>query len=229
MWFGDDISLKGDTFELLDMSTARIVSFLLRRVGSHGSAMARAKRLAAFPMAGYKDVVSFADDALHAGVPSSLKGSAWTRRPASRSRQAYEQWDGKGHPSHLRGDEISLPARLVAAGRPGRGVRQAARRAGGGGGRPQAPRNPVRPGGRGPVLRRMRPTCWTASIRLRTGMLLLDSEPQLSHRVAGTDLDMVLEAMADLVDSEEPLPRRPLPRGGEPGRRGGAHLRPPRR
>ena len=31
-WLGDDISLKGDTFEMLDMSTARMVSFLLRRV-----------------------------------------------------------------------------------------------------------------------------------------------------------------------------------------------------
>ena len=40
-WFGDDISLKGDTFEMLDMSTARMVSFLLRRVGSHGSGIAR--------------------------------------------------------------------------------------------------------------------------------------------------------------------------------------------
>ena len=27
--------------------------------------------------------------------------------------QAYEQWDGKGYPNHLRGDEICLPARLV--------------------------------------------------------------------------------------------------------------------
>src|ERR1700735_1964693 len=45
-WFGDDISLKGDGFEMLDMSTARIIAFILRRVGSHGSGAARAKRLA---------------------------------------------------------------------------------------------------------------------------------------------------------------------------------------
>jgi hypothetical protein len=36
-WFGDDISLKGDGVEMLDMSTARTISFILRRVNSHGS------------------------------------------------------------------------------------------------------------------------------------------------------------------------------------------------
>ena len=30
-WFGDDISLKGDGFETLEMSTARTISFILRR------------------------------------------------------------------------------------------------------------------------------------------------------------------------------------------------------
>ena len=32
-WFGDDIAFKGDGFEMLGMSTAQIVAFLLRRVG----------------------------------------------------------------------------------------------------------------------------------------------------------------------------------------------------
>ena len=41
-WFGDDISLKGDGFEMLEMSTARMISFIVRRVGSHGSGVARA-------------------------------------------------------------------------------------------------------------------------------------------------------------------------------------------
>ena len=58
-WFGDDISLKGDGVEMLDMSTAQMISFILRRVGSHGSGVARAKRLAAFPVAGPKQVVAF--------------------------------------------------------------------------------------------------------------------------------------------------------------------------
>jgi DNA-binding NarL/FixJ family response regulator len=43
-WFGDDIGMKGDGFELLDMSTARMVTLMWRRAGSHGSGMARARR-----------------------------------------------------------------------------------------------------------------------------------------------------------------------------------------
>ena len=55
-WFGDDISLKGDGFEMLEMSTARMISFILRRVSSHGSGVARARRLAAFPLVGMKQM-----------------------------------------------------------------------------------------------------------------------------------------------------------------------------
>ena len=58
-WFGDDISLKGDGFDTFDMSTARMISFILRRVGSHGNGVARAKRLAAFPVVGQKQMAAF--------------------------------------------------------------------------------------------------------------------------------------------------------------------------
>ena len=58
---------------------------------------------------------------------------------------------------------------------------------------------------------------------------LLGTEPQLSRRVGGAGLDLVLEAMADLVEHEKPLPGRPLTRGGQPGQRRGAHRRLPRR
>jgi hypothetical protein len=111
-WFGDDISLKGDTFEMLDMSTARMVSFLLRRVGSHGSSVARARRLAAFPVAGVRQVVSFA--ATHCTLGAQFAGRIGLDEAVCVAiGQAYEQWDGKGYPNHLRGEEICLPARLV--------------------------------------------------------------------------------------------------------------------
>ena len=58
---------------------------------------------------------------------------------------------------------------------------------------------------------------------------VLGAEPQLSRRVGGADLDLVLEAMADLVDMKCPVPGRPLARGGQPGQRGGARGRLPRR
>jgi hypothetical protein len=100
-WFGDDISFKGDGFEILDMSSAQAVSFILRRVGSHGGGIDRARRLAAFPNAGLKQMFAFLT------THSTLAGQFAERiglDEAARAAilQAYEQWDGKGHPDHLR-------------------------------------------------------------------------------------------------------------------------------
>ena len=111
-WFGDEISLKGDGFEMLDMSTARMVFFMLRRVGSHGSGMARARRLAAFPVAGPKQMAAFMTT--HSTLGAQFAGRIGLGDAVCVAiRQAYEQWDGKGYPNHLRGEQICLPARLV--------------------------------------------------------------------------------------------------------------------
>ena len=58
-WFGDDIGVKADLFETLELSTVGTIAFLLRRVGSHGSGVAWAKRLAAFTVAGMKEMIAF--------------------------------------------------------------------------------------------------------------------------------------------------------------------------
>ena len=63
-WFGDEISLKGDGFEMLDMSTARMVLFLLRRAWQrHGP------RQAAGGVPGGRAEADgrLHDDTLHAG------------------------------------------------------------------------------------------------------------------------------------------------------------------
>ena len=201
-WFGDDISLKGDTFEMLDMSTARMVSLLLRRVGSHGSGVARARRLAAFPVAGVRQLVSFA--ATHCTLGAQFAGRIGLDEAVCVAiGQAYEQWDGKGYPHHLRGEEICLPARLVQLAGP---VEVFARRRG-----VQAAVA---------VARRHRGTQFDPAVvdlfcerapELLAGLdeasdwdAVLGTEPQLSRRVAGSDLDDVLEAMADLVDLKSP-------------------------
>jgi hypothetical protein len=136
-----------------------------------------------------------------------------------RDLQAYEQWDGKGYPDHLRGEEIGLPARGWHL------AYQSSRSSPGGTApgprwrRPQAPRDPVRPGGGGPVLlpraraaRRLdQASDWDA---------LLGTEPA-SRRVGGADLTWSLEAMADLVDMKSPT-WGPSRGGGQPGQCGGA-------
>jgi HD-GYP domain-containing protein (c-di-GMP phosphodiesterase class II) len=119
-------------------------------------------------------------------------------------RQGYEQWDGKGYPYHLRGEAIGLPARLVQLAAPvevysrRRGVDAALA-----------------------IARRHRGTQFDPAIvdafcahapELLDGLdqasewdAVLDAEPELSGRVGGSDLDEVLEAMADLVDLKSPF------------------------
>jgi HD-GYP domain-containing protein (c-di-GMP phosphodiesterase class II) len=201
-WFGDDISFKGDGIEMLDMSTARMISFMLRRVGSHGTGAARARRLAAFPVSGPKQVISFL-------TTHSTLGSQFATRigldgaVSVAMRQAYEQWDGKGYPNHLQADQICPPARLVQLASPvevfgrRRGVNSAMA-----------------------IARRHRGTQFDPAVvdlfcdrapELLDGLdqasswdAILDAEPQLSRCVTGNGLDEILEAMADLVDLKSP-------------------------
>jgi hypothetical protein len=197
-WFGDDISFKGDGVEILDMSTARTIAFILRRVGSHGSGLARAKRLAAFPAAGPALVVTFLTT--HSTLGAQFAGRSGLDEAVSRAiQQAYEQWDGKGQPAHLRGEEICLPTRLVQLASP---VEVFSRRHGTGAAQSMA--------------RKHRGTQFDPAVvdlfcdhaaDLLDGLDLagdwdavLDAEPRLSRRVSGGALDEVLEAMADLVD-----------------------------
>ncbi len=201
-WFGDDIGMKSDTFDLLDMSTARMVAFMVRRVGSHGGGVARARRLAAFPVAGMKQVLSFATT--HCTLGSQFAEQIGLDEAVCVAiRQGYEQWDGKGYPGHLRGEEICLPARLVQLAGP---VEVVARRRG--------------VEAAVAVARRHRGTQFDPAVvdlfcsrapELLDGLdrasdwdTVLGTEPELSRRVSGAGLDQVLEAMADLVDMKSP-------------------------
>jgi HD-GYP domain-containing protein (c-di-GMP phosphodiesterase class II) len=201
-WFGDDISMKGDGYELLDMSTARMVTLMWRRVGSHGSGLARARRLAAFPVAAPRQMAVFMTT--HSTLGSQFAEQIGLDEAVCVAiRQGYEQWDGKGYPDHLQGKEIGLPARLVHLAGP---VEVVSRRHG--------------TGAAVAVARRHRGTQFDPAVvdlfcahapQLLDGLdqasdwdAVLGTEPQLSRRADGAGLDQVLEAMADLVDMKSP-------------------------
>lgn len=201
-WFGDEISLKGDGFEMLDMSTARMVFFILRRVGSHGSGMARARRLAAFPVAGPKQMAAFMTT--HSTLGAQFAGRISLGDAVCVAiRQAYEQWDGKGYPNHLRGEQICLPARLVQLASPvevfsrRRGVEAAVTMA-------RKHRGAQYDPAVVDLFCAHAPAVLAGLDQASDWDAVLDTEPQLSRRVSGADLDLVLEAMADLVDLKSP-------------------------
>jgi HD-GYP domain-containing protein (c-di-GMP phosphodiesterase class II) len=200
-WFGDDIGFKGAAFDAMGMSTAGVIAFLVRRLSSHGSAMARARRLATFPISGQKQILSFLNT--HSTLGAQFAERIGLGTPARDAiAQAYEQWDGKGQPGRLRGAEICLPARLVHLASPvevfGRRGVEAART----------------------IARRHSGTEFDPDVvdlfHVHAPELLadldeaadwdavLDAAPELSRRVTGDELDQVLEAMADLVDLKSP-------------------------
>jgi HD-GYP domain-containing protein (c-di-GMP phosphodiesterase class II) len=202
-WFGDDISIKGEGVELLDMSTARMISFLLRKVASHGTGLERVKRIATLPGSGHREMMAFLKT--HSTLGAQFADRIGLGDAVSRAiQQGYEQWDGSGQPNHLAGTQICLPARLVQLASPvevfarGRGVDAAVS-----------------------IARRHRGTQFDPQIvdlfcanarELLDGLdqdatwdAILEAEPTLGHRVDGPDLDDVLEAIADLVDLKSPF------------------------
>jgi HD-GYP domain-containing protein (c-di-GMP phosphodiesterase class II) len=201
-WFGDDIALKADGFELLGMNTPQVVAFLVRRVGGHGSGLDRARRLVGFPRSTMKKVMDFLTT--HARLGAQFAGQIGLDEVAVDSfRQGYEQWDGKGVPLGLSGVEITLPARLVQLAGP---VEVFARRHGVDGARAAVRRHRGADFDPGVV-----DLFCTHASEVLDGLdeasewdAIVDAEPCLTKRVAGADLDAVLEAMADLADLKSP-------------------------
>lgn len=202
-WFGDDISFKGDGFETLGMNTVQMLAMLVRKVSDHGTPLARAKRLATLPIAGQRQMVTFLNT--HSTLGSQFAAKAGFDDLVSTAiSQSYEQWDGKGQPRHLRGEQICLPARLVQFAAP---VEPFARRHG--------------TDATVAMVARHSGKFWDPAIvdvfvahadevvdnldEAGTWEALIDAEPGFARRVDGTDLDAVLQAMGDLVDLKSPF------------------------
>ncbi len=201
-WFGDDISFKGDAFDMIEMSTAQTIAFIFRRVASHGSVSERAKRVASFAASGQKEVMAFLTT--HSTLGSQFAERLGLSDESCRAiKQGYEHWDGKGVPGGLAGNQISVASRLVHFASP---IEVFDRRRG-----LDAAR----------VLARRRsgaefdPAVADAFVEHASTVLadlddsadwdaILQAEPVLSRRVSGAELDDVLLAMADLVDMKSP-------------------------
>ena len=57
-WFGDDISMKADGFEVLGMNAVQMAALMLRKLSSHGAPKDRLRRLATFPGTGQREIES---------------------------------------------------------------------------------------------------------------------------------------------------------------------------
>ena len=201
-WFGDDIAMKADMFELLGRDAPLMVAYMLRRVGSHGTGLERARRLATLPVLARKmaTVSLTAHSTLGAQMAGRMGLAPGVQVAIS---QAYEQWDGKGLPRHLRGEEVCLAVRLVQVGAAAEVF-----------GRRHGVEAAVK------VVRKHRGTQFDPAVadafcahapQLLEGLdeaatwdAILDAEPRPTRSVVGADLDVVLEALADGIDLKCP-------------------------
>src|SRR4051794_31272 len=200
-WFGDDIGLKASGYEA-DLESFAYLLIVLRKLGAGEAGLARARRVAAFPGRGVREVSKFlvthgrlqAAFASRLGLPRALTDALG---------QSYERWDGKGVPDGVKHDQIPLVIRIVTLAdivevhHRGGGVdgacRGAAERAGA----------QLDPG----LVRLFSDNARELLAGLgeeSTWDDVIGAEPGLARVVRDEELDGVLEAMADLVDMKSP-------------------------
>jgi HD-GYP domain-containing protein (c-di-GMP phosphodiesterase class II) len=114
-WFGDDIGLKADkyTYGMHGLGSALAP---VRRFGSGADGVANRFRVGLeFAVSGYQDVSAMithhAEMARRFGEELGLPVPVLDALDAS-----YEQWDGKGWPGDLQGEDVPIAARLTAIG-----------------------------------------------------------------------------------------------------------------
>lgn len=110
-WFGDDIALKADTYEV-DFAGLPMMMFMMRHVGFGVPPLARARRRLAFMAGGRNEVEDmYLTHCVVAGALAERLGLGAEVRDAL--QQAYERWDGRGQPKGLKGEEVAVSVRLM--------------------------------------------------------------------------------------------------------------------
>jgi HD-GYP domain-containing protein (c-di-GMP phosphodiesterase class II) len=200
-WFGDDIELKSGKYDY-EFRSLRAAAASIRLIGRGNPPLHRFKVGLEFVLSGHRDVDGMI--AQHAALARALAqqlGLSATVQQAVGS--AYEQWDGRGWPGNLKGEEVPIAARLAqlaefveVAHRIGgveAAVAVAERRAGG----------------------QFDPSLSAALVAdphvvldgldaTRTWDAVIDAEPSLRVSLSEDEFDRALVAIADFVDLKSP-------------------------
>jgi len=112
-WFGDDIDLKASKFEFEHTKSFRELVAMVRRIGSGHPPLERVRTGVEFALYGRHDVDGMI--VRHAALAKGLAAELGLADSVCDALGvAYEQWDGKGWPGTLGGQDIPVAARLAA-------------------------------------------------------------------------------------------------------------------
>ncbi len=113
-WFGDDIALKADKY-LYGLHGVRSAVAGMRRLGAGNPVLRRFRVGLEFAVSGHKYLDGMI--AHHSAMARRLAEQLGLSDGAVEALDnSYEQWDGKGWPGRLKGEEVPLAARLAAIG-----------------------------------------------------------------------------------------------------------------
>src|SRR3954469_23056090 len=110
-WFADDIALKATKYDH-EPQSAMAAAAGLRRLGAGNPPLHRFRLGLEFMLSGHREV----DDMIshHAEMTRTLgEHLGLSADVLAALGAAYEQWDGRGWPGTLRGDQVPLAARLA--------------------------------------------------------------------------------------------------------------------
>jgi HD-GYP domain-containing protein (c-di-GMP phosphodiesterase class II) len=110
-WFGDDIKLKSTKYAN-DLGSLRDAAATLRLVGSGNPPLHRFRIGLEFALSGHREVNDMI--AQHARLARALAEQlALPGDVQTALGGAYEQWDGRGWPGDLKGEEIPIASRIA--------------------------------------------------------------------------------------------------------------------
>lgn len=108
--FGDDIAVRAGTYDTL--TNVAFLRFAMRRAGGDSSVLHRTKVRFDLLRSGMSSLA--ASLLAHCGVSAELARRLDLGDAVAESLlQTFEQWDGKGMPNKLRGDQVRLPIRIA--------------------------------------------------------------------------------------------------------------------
>ena len=114
-WFGDDIALKADKYDLPACTASRAPSPGSTRSGPAHPVLPRFRIGLEFAVSGHKDLSAMIEH--HSKMARTLGEQLGLPEPALDALDAsYEQWDGKGWPGELNGEDVPIAARLAVIG-----------------------------------------------------------------------------------------------------------------
>ena len=200
-WFGDDIELKAHKYDY-EFRSVRSALASLRMIGSGNPPLHRFRVGFEFAVSGYRDFGGMIEQ--HAALACSLAGEIGLPPVVQDAvGSSYEQWDGRGWPGKLAGEQVPIAARLAQLAE----FVEVAHRLGGTGAVVELARK--RSGSQfDPALCALM-CADVADIfggldKTRTWSDVIGSEPALGVRLSGPQLDVALTGVANFVDLKSP-------------------------